>query len=382
MPEKILIIDDDVETLRLVGIMLQKQGYEIQAASNGIQGIQMARETHPDLVVLDVMMPDMDGFEVTRQIRNQPETLTIPILMFTAKGQVEDKVTGYDAGVDDYVTKPIHPAELVAHVKSLLARSRSRGTALPEERGYTLAVLAPKGGIGSSTMALNLAISYYQREKTDVIAAELRPGHGTWGIELGFSDSIGLSHILRMVPPEITPQSVEKELTRTSFGPRLLMASPQAAEIALSTAVLQMEALVHTLSLMANLVVLDIGSITIPAYERVLGLCEEAIVLTEPFPTTITATQKFIEDLRQIGFGRTKLLSLAVVNRIRADVQFTIAQVQDQLGVPVIQAIPPAPELAFNASKRTIPISQVQPDGLVSQQFNHLAEIIASRIVR
>ena len=127
MPEKILIIDDDVETLRLVGMMLQKQGFEILAASNGLQGIETAHDVHPDLIVLDVMMPDMDGFEVTKRIRSQAETLTIPILMFTAKNQVDDKVIGFEAGVDDYLTKPIHPAELVAHVKSLLARSRTRG---------------------------------------------------------------------------------------------------------------------------------------------------------------------------------------------------------------------------------------------------------------
>ncbi len=380
MPEKILIIDDDVETLRLVGIMLQKQGYEIQAASNGVQGIQAARETHPDLIVLDVMMPDLDGFEVTRQIRNQPDTLAIPILMFTAKGQVEDKVTGYDAGVDDYVTKPIHPAELVAHVKSLLARSRARGKTIPEERGYTLAVLAPRGGMGSSTIALNLAISYFQKEKRDVIAAELRPGHGTWGIELGFSESVGLSHLLRMIPPEITTQTVEAELTRTSFGPRLLLASNQIPEINLGSATQQMQAIVHAMSLMASLVILDIGSIIFPNYEQILGLCEEAIILTEPFPTAIAATQKFIDELKLIGFGRGKLLNLVLVNRIRADVQLTIAQVQDQLGLPVTQAIPPAPELSFNAAKRSLPICQVQPDGLISQQFNHLAEGLAKRI--
>jgi len=382
MPEKILIIDDDVETLRLVGMMLQKQGFEILVASNGLQGIEMAHDVHPNLIVLDVMMPDMDGFEVTRRIRSQAETLTIPILMFTAKNQVDDKVIGFEAGVDDYLTKPIHPAELVAHVKSLLARSRARGTDLPEERGYTLAILSPRGGVGASTVALNLAISYYQREKVDVIAAELRPGHGTWAAELGFPDPQGLNNLLHTSPLEISPHKVENELTRTTFGPRLLLASPHIKDMALANSVLQFEAIVRSLSQMAALVVLDLGAIILPGYERILGLCEEAMVLTEPFPTAIQMTQTYIEDLRAIGFGKTKLLSLAVVNRVRADMQLSIAQVQDQLGITVAQAIPPAPELAFNASRRMVPISQVQTDGLVTQQFNRLAEVLASRIVK
>jgi DNA-binding response OmpR family regulator len=117
MPQKILIADDDVETLRLIGLMLQRQGFEIAAASNGTQALEMSRNGSPDLIILDVMMPDMDGYQVTRQLRQDASTADIPILMFTAKSQVEDKVTGYEAGVDEYITKPIHPAEIGrAHV--------------------------------------------------------------------------------------------------------------------------------------------------------------------------------------------------------------------------------------------------------------------------
>ncbi|HLA86696.1 MAG TPA: response regulator, partial [Anaerolineales bacterium] len=123
MAEKILIIDDDKDTLRLVGLMLQRQGYEISAAANGTQGLTKALEERPDLILLDVMMPDMDGYEVTRRLRKNPATVNIPILMFTAKTQLDDKVTGFEVGVDDYLTKPTHPIELQSHVKALLARA-------------------------------------------------------------------------------------------------------------------------------------------------------------------------------------------------------------------------------------------------------------------
>ena len=89
MAEKILIVDDDVETLRLVGLMLQRQGYEIVAADNGSKALVMANKELPDLIVLDVMMPDMDGYQVTHALRKNPETALVPILMFTAKSQVE-----------------------------------------------------------------------------------------------------------------------------------------------------------------------------------------------------------------------------------------------------------------------------------------------------
>jgi DNA-binding response OmpR family regulator len=124
MPQKIMIVDDDVETLRLVGLMLQRQGFEVISTTNGAQALNLVASTAPDLIIMDVMMPDMDGYQATRRLRKEAIAADTPILMFTAKSQVEDKVAGYEAGVDEYITKPIHPAELIARVKSLLSRSK------------------------------------------------------------------------------------------------------------------------------------------------------------------------------------------------------------------------------------------------------------------
>jgi pilus assembly protein CpaE len=112
MTEKILIVDDDIDTLKLVGLMLERQGYQISVASNGSIGLSKAATEIPDLILLDVMMPDLDGYEVTKKLRADPSLASIPIIMFTAKTMVDDKVAGFEAGVDDYLTKPTHPAEL------------------------------------------------------------------------------------------------------------------------------------------------------------------------------------------------------------------------------------------------------------------------------
>ena len=136
MAEKILIVDDDVDSLKLIGMMLQRQGYEIVAASNGQQALARARADEPELIILDVMMPDMDGYEVCRRLRHDSTTQAIPIIMFTAKTLVDDKVAGFEAGADDYLTKPTHPSELQSHVKALLARaSKSAEEMTTVERG-------------------------------------------------------------------------------------------------------------------------------------------------------------------------------------------------------------------------------------------------------
>ena len=379
MAEKILIVDDDVQTLRLVGLMLERQGYKILAASNGNQAIGMARTELPDLILLDVMMPDVDGFSVARTLRKEPETSEIPILMFTARTQVEDKIAGYEAGADDYLTKPIYPAELTAHMRAILSRSKSHGGA-PIERGYTIGVMAAKGGLGVSSLVLNLAINYFQNTKQDVIAAELRPGQGSWSSELGLGIQEGLNNLLRLAPNDINTATIENELVRVPYGIRLLMASPYARDVPLMKNGKNIEAIVDHLSLMSRLVLLDIGLNTHLVYDDILNLCKEMIVVVEPFPGTVNRTRILLEDLKQRGFGKDKPINLVIVNRIRADVQLSVTQVQEALGIPVSQVIPPAPEVSFQAATRNLPMIQVQIGGMLSLQYSRLAEAIAERI--
>ncbi len=110
MADKILIVDDDIDSLKLIGLMLQRHGYEVVAANAGNQALTKAASEKPSLIILDVMMPDMDGYEVCRRLRLNEETRAIPIIMFTAKTLIDDKVQGFEACADDYLTKPTHPA--------------------------------------------------------------------------------------------------------------------------------------------------------------------------------------------------------------------------------------------------------------------------------
>jgi DNA-binding response OmpR family regulator len=379
MADRVLIVDDDVQTLRLVGLMLERQGYKILAANNGIQAVQMAHAEIPDVILLDVMMPDLDGYEVTRRLRRDPETANIPILMFTAKTQVDDKISGYEAGVDDYLTKPIHPAELTAHLRALLQRSKIR-TAVSRDRGYVIGLLSAKGGEGVSTLALNLAIAFHQKTKAEVIAAEMRPGQGTWGIELGNNLTDGLTHLMQMRAQDITATVIENELARMPYGIRLLMAPNRTKDAELMCATEQLEAVVENIPLLAKLVLLDIGTNYIPGYDMLLNHCNEVIVVTAPFPASIQRTHLLLDELGSKGFGRSKLMTIVSINRIRADVQLTLTQMQEILGAPIAQVIPPAPEIAFQAATRNIPLIQVQIGGVVSQQYNHLADRLIQRV--
>ncbi len=123
--KRVLVVDDDVKTVELVKIYLNRDGYRVLTAYDGVDALRLAREGYPDLIVLDLMLPGIDGLEVCRTLRDESD---VPIIMLTAKTMDQDKLVGLNLGADDYVTKPFSPRELAARVRAVLRR-------LPGERG-------------------------------------------------------------------------------------------------------------------------------------------------------------------------------------------------------------------------------------------------------
>ena len=122
MEHKVLIIEDDPATSRLVEYSLRHAGYQVIRAANGLEGIRMARSEAPDLVILDVMLPGLDGYEICHRLKGDAATARLPILMFSAKAQEIDRNTGLKVGADEYLTKPAAPADIVGRVQKLLAK--------------------------------------------------------------------------------------------------------------------------------------------------------------------------------------------------------------------------------------------------------------------
>ncbi len=383
MTEKILIIDDDVDTLRLVGLMLQRQGYQIIAASNGSQGLAKAFEERPDLILLDVMMPDMDGYEVTRRLRKNPATVSVPILMFTAKTQLDDKVTGFEVGADDYLTKPTHPTELQAHVKALLARSTPKETtevttASHEHHGYVIGVLSARGGLGVSSLASNLAAAIFTRAQADVILAELTPGQGTLSGDLGVPNQKGLTEILQGSVGEVTREKVQSSLVTHSSGIKLLLASENPRDVTLTSQVQNYEALVIRLSTLARFVILDLGTGLPNFVQKMLPMCTERVVVVEGVPSSIQHSRMLIDGIVDLKIDRTSI-SVVLNNRQRSEAQMQWMKVQEQLNHSISITLTPAPELFLQATRMQTPVVICQPTNITSQQFLKMADAILER---
>lgn len=379
MADRILIVDDHPETVRLMTMVLQRQGYETIIAYDGDSCIELAKSKQPDLVLLDIMMPGTDGYQVSRILRENPSTTNIPILMFSAKDQVDDRVAGYESGADDYLTKPIHPAELVTRVKSLLSRSKRLGVAA-SRKGYVVGVLAPKGGVGSSSLAINLAVSYHQRTNQTVIAVELRPGYGSWGYEMRAQGNGNLSNLLRFSPNAITTERIKESLASTSFGIQLLLSSNQVRDTKLCYSFDQFKKIITQLPVLSAMCILDIGAGFIANLEEVLGLCDEILLVVEPFPTTLKMAQQLIVDIENRGMSASKLITPVLMNRMDIDHQLKGSEIENFLGKEIRFSIPHDSKLALQAARDQVPMVIAAPESGIAKQYSDLARDLAQRV--
>ncbi len=133
MPQKVLIIEDDTHIAELLQMYLNKEGFDVSIAGDGVRGVELAEQLQPDLVLLDLMLPGMDGWAVCRKLR---ETSSVPIIMLTAKGELEDKVTGLNLGADDYIVKPFEMKEVLARIQAVLRRTDKDAPPAPKRLSF------------------------------------------------------------------------------------------------------------------------------------------------------------------------------------------------------------------------------------------------------
>ena len=155
MSSRVLIVEDEPDIRELVVHHLKREGYQVSAASGGEEALRLVQAAPPDLVILDLMMPAMDGLEVCRRLRQDPATASLPIVMLTAKGDEVDRVLGLEIGADDYVVKPFSPKELLARVRAVLRRSRPAPGAAPLRLGALVIDLGTHtASVGGLALAL------------------------------------------------------------------------------------------------------------------------------------------------------------------------------------------------------------------------------------
>lgn len=370
MAEKILIVDDDIDNLKLIALMLQRAGYEVVKANAGNQALAKAVSDHPDLIILDVMMPDMNGYEVCRRLRSNSNTQRIPIIMFTAKTLIDDKVAGFEAGADDYLTKPTHPAELTSRVKAILARGATERSK-DSNKGGAIGVLGAKGGVGTTTVALNLAAALLQTGEQP-IAADFRLGAGSMGLFLGLGRAQSMFNILNKPVNEIRPPLVENEIVTHNSGLRVLLSSSRPKEAQLIVSQEAALTAVKAIRALAKPAVFDLGSGYAALTHRIHRDMTRLILVVEPNRPTLSMARELIQEMGSDG----ERINIVVVNRAQANVQTPWHEVEQILGQEIKGSIAPAPEIAFQAIETGTPMVLLQPSSIVATQIMKLSETI------
>lgn len=374
MAEKILLVDDEMDTLQLVGLLLEQQGYEIVAALDGEEGLEKAHSESPDLVLLDIIMPGTDGLEVCRQLRAEAQTATLPIILFTSKGREDPaaRIEGLQAGADDFISKPVHPEELVMRVRAVLMRSARQ----PTKDGKALAFLGAKGGVGTTTLAVNVAVSLaHSADDRRVVLADLRGGGGTLGAGLGLQPRSGISSLLTCPADEITSRMVEQQLQNHSSGLQVLagQSAPRGE------AVLPKEhasKIVDLLTQLADFVVVDLGDGLAEGTRGAIDKAHQVLVVVEPQHTTVAVAEELLEVMKtSLGLPDHRI-SLVMINKGAAAPGLGKDTIERELGHTLIGIVTPAADLVVQSSTNRDALVTMHPESAVATQFRSIAEYL------
>ncbi len=318
MAARILVVDDDPNVQRLLSYTLKQEGYDVLVAADGAEAVRRWSNEHPDLMLLDVMLPKLDGYEVATRIRAEEGTgKHTPIIMLTAEADVEQKVRGLRAGADDYQVKPFHAAELMARIRSLLARFAPQELMVGRHLlGQVHAYYGAKGGVGTTTIAINTGIALHRELGRKVILID---GNLQFGDHRVFLD-LGLDR--KSIVDIVIATSIDQELLRNVIvkhdsGVDLLLAppSPETAEL-VSSEQHHMAQIIDQLRSMYDYILIDIDKRLDETNLDVISSADALFVLMTADLSCLKNVRLVLETMSQLAFESGKLQ--LVLNRSNA----------------------------------------------------------------
>jgi len=361
MSARILIVDDEPNLLRLLEYALESEGFKVSTALDGHAAFQAMYAEPPDLVILDVMLPDMSGEDLCRQLRRNEITATVPIMMLSAKSQPSDKIRGLRAGADEYVTKPVQTGELVARVQALLDFAERLRTATCDTGGKVVGFVGAKGGTGTSTLALNTAWALAELGSSSV-AIEMRSSYGTFSSQMNITPSANLGQIIGGDAPRLEKKRLHQALIQVSSGLRVLF-GPQKADDCLRIEPERAGKLVDEVASLVHYTVVDFPHLPCALSQEVLERCDLICIVVEPEPTAV-ASGRVLRDVLS-GWGLVgERVGAIVVNR--STMVVTRREIASTMGCDLLGVIPPAPELCSNAVQAGVPFVVLNPEHVAS----------------
>jgi pilus assembly protein CpaE len=374
MAGKILIVDDDPNVQRLLQYTLKQEGYEVITAADGAEGFRLWGSEGPALILLDVMLPKLDGYQVATQIRQEEgQGAHVPIIMLTAEREVEQKVRGLRAGADDYLIKPFHPAELLARIKSLLARFAPRDALVGRPPlGRILAFYGAKGGVGTTTIAINAAIALHRElgRKVCLVDGNLQFGDHRVFLDLGLDKK---SVVDIVSAPSIDIDLIRQVVVKHDSGIDLLLAppSPETAELVTPE---HMPIVLDHLKGLYDYVLIDIDKRLDDINLGILEVAETVFVVMTADLSCLKNVRLVLETVGHLGYEKQKVQ--LVLNRSNAFTGINVKNAEGALKRTIDHQVVNEYRGAISALNSGAPFMFTKADSILGRSMLDFARVV------
>ncbi len=360
---RVLVIDDEPINHQLVAHALEALKCELHFAENGKDGVAKARNVKPDVIITDVMMPEINGYEVTRLLRREAEFSSIPILVLTAQAGLQDKLKSFEAGADDHLTKPFEAAELAARVTSLLRRAEmaraSRVETKADENAFTIAIHSLRGGTGCSSLADNLSVGLAELWKKPTALLDLTMTAGQVALMLNMTLRRTWADIERYSAAELDPDVVASILSVHESGLSFVAAPtfPSQAEglkgETLGTAI-------RILKSQFEYVIADLPhDFSEPALQA-LDAADIILMVGAPDMASIRAVTAALDTYEKLGYPKDKIKF--ILSATFPHSALSKDKIEAALGMTTFATIPYAQDVFVDAINLGQPVVSAKPD--------------------
>jgi pilus assembly protein CpaE len=366
---RILVIDDDRIIRTIVTKSLTALGYEVIAAADGLEGLRLIKAENPDAVVTDKLMPGMDGFEVTRRLRREPGYAHLPIMVLTSESDLEDRVGAFEAGADDYLSKPFETAELAARLTAMLRKAEalrsadSIGTAVASEDAHLIAVHSLRGGLGSTSLAVNLSISLASLWQSPTLLLDMVLASGQIALMLNSSLKRTWTDLASIQADEMDIDVLKNIMghhdSRVQFiaSPGNPMAAESFNEGLISTAV-------SILRPRFSYIVADLPHDFSDTSLDVLDTADYVLLLMAPEMASVRTAAIALDTYKKLGYSKDKIK--LVLNWIFEHGGLAGKKIETALNHPISLVLPFAPTRFVSAINRGVPLLHSHPEDPVA----------------
>lgn len=378
---RVLVIDDDPIYHKIIARGLQPMGYEIEVADNGTAGMEKARTLHPDVIITDVMMPDISGYDVARQLRREPEFAVTPILVLSSQTGLQAKLSSFEAGADDYITKPFEPAELAARLTALLRRAENVKATLAvrtvREEARLVAVHSLRGGTGCSSLAINLAVGFHSLWRLPTIVLDLTLVAGQVALMLNSTLRRTWANLSNVPANELDMSSLESITNKHESGIAFISApaSPSDAESVSSDTV---AASIQLLKTHYAYIVADLPHDFSETSLFVLDAADLVLLTASPDMASIRAAAAALETYQKLNYPPEKVK--LILNATFPKHGLSKEKIEAALSAPVAVTIPYIQDAFVEAINYGRPLLFARPDEPVSGLLEDMAFMLSKDI--